>query len=166
MSGSTGGAAPPSAGLAQGDFLRRFLAQLLDTFWMLPLAFLLIFAGMALRDWEELSTGGELMVQLIFALIVLHFWATRQATPGKWALGLRVVAAEDGGPVPMRRLVLRYVGYILSSLPLGLGFLWALIDARGQGWHDKLARTLIVRDLPPGATPPGMPGGPRPPRFG
>jgi uncharacterized RDD family membrane protein YckC len=73
-------------------------------------------------------------------------------------LGLRIVAAEDGGHVPIGRLVARYLGYILSSIPFGLGFLWMLWDARKQTWHDKMARTLVVRDLPPGAVP-GPPGG-------
>jgi uncharacterized RDD family membrane protein YckC len=166
MSGSTGGVAPHSAGVAQGEFWRRVLAQVLDSFWMLPVGFVLATLGMALRGWNELTSGADLLIQLILALIVLQFWATRQATPGKWALGLRIVAAEDGGPVPMRRLVVRYLGYIVSSIPLGFGFLWALFDARGQCWHDKMARTLVVRDLPPGGLAPGMPGGPKPPRFG
>jgi uncharacterized RDD family membrane protein YckC len=25
-----------------------------------------------------------------------------------------------------------------------LGYLWILVDDRRQGWHDKLARTLVV----------------------
>jgi uncharacterized RDD family membrane protein YckC len=155
-----------SAGLAQGDFGRRVLAQLIDAVWMMPLGFVLAMAGMMLRGRDELTPGADLLIQVILALVVLTFWVTRQGTPGKWVLGLRIVAAEDGGPVPIGRLVLRYVGYLVSSIPLGLGFLWALWDARGQAWHDKMARTLVVRDLPPGAVPPGAPGGPAPARFG
>jgi uncharacterized RDD family membrane protein YckC len=160
---------PPagSPGMVRGDLGRRLLAQLIDALWMMPLAFALVLLGLTLSGREALSAGADLMLNLVLALLVLRFWATRQATPGKWALGLRIVAAEDGGPVPFRRLVTRYLGYILSSLPLGLGFLWAAWDPRGQGWHDRLARTLVVRDLPPGAPPPGAPGGPGPPvRFG
>lgn len=147
--------------MVAGDFWRRLLAQVLDIFWTVPLGFVLAMLGQALRGGGELSPGADLLLNLIIALVVLQFWATRQATPGKWVLGLRIVSAQDGGPVPFGRLVLRYVGYVLSSLPLGLGFLWALWDRRAQTWHDKLARTLVVRDLPPGA-----PGGAPPAQFG
>ena len=158
---------PPagSPGMVRGDLGRRLLAQVIDALWMMPLAFALVMLGLALSGRDALSPGADLVLNLVFALLVLRFWATRQATPGKWVLGLRIVAAEDGGAVPFRRLVLRCAGYILSSLPLGLGFLWAAWDPRGQGWHDRLARTLVVRDLPPGAPPP-TPGGPSTVRFG
>ena len=152
--------------MARGDVGRRLLAQCLDIFWTLPLGLVLVWLGQAARGGQELSAGADLLLNLILALVVLHFWARRQATPGKWVLGLRIVAAEDGGPVPMGRLVLRYLGYVVASLPLGLGLLWAVFDPRAQGWHDKMARTLVVRDLPPGAIPPGAPGGPTPARFG
>ena len=33
----------------------------------------------------------------------------------------------------------------LSSLPLFLGFLWIVFDSRKQGWHDKLAGTVVVQ---------------------
>jgi uncharacterized RDD family membrane protein YckC len=155
-----------SPGMVLGDLPRRFLAQLLDTLWLAPLAFLLALLGQALRGGTELSPGADILLNVVLGLVVLQFWAARQATPGKWVLGLRIVAAEDGGPVPFPRLVLRYLGYLVASLPLGLGFLWAAFDARAQGWHDKMARTLVVRDLPPGAAPPGTPGGPPVVRFG
>ena len=50
------------------------------------------------------------------------------------------------GPSPAR-CVLRWIGYLLSAASLGLGFLWAAIDADRQGWHDKLARTCVVQPL-------------------
>ena len=39
---------------------------------------------------------------------------------------------------------LRWIGYMLSSLPLNLGFLWVAFDARKQGFHDKLAGTVVI----------------------
>jgi uncharacterized RDD family membrane protein YckC len=61
-------------------------------------------------------------------------------------LGLRIVDAEDGSAPGMRALVLRYLGYLVAALPLCLGYLWMLWDPRRQGWHDKMARTVVVRD--------------------
>jgi uncharacterized RDD family membrane protein YckC len=124
----------------------RLLAQVIDLFWLLPLSILLgVVADFA--NGGEMSAGGELMANLIGALIVLLFWTERQATPGKMVLGLRIVDAATGGTPTIGRLTLRYVGYLVSALPLGLGYLWALWDRQRQGWHDKMAGTLVVRDL-------------------
>ena len=124
----------------------RLLAQVIDLIWLLPLSFVLGTVA-SLVNGGEISAGGELMANLIGALIVLLFWAERQATPGKMALALRIVDAETGGMPTMGRLTLRYVGYLVSALPLGLGYLWAIWDKRRQGWHDKMAGTLVVRDV-------------------
>ncbi len=39
----------------------------------------------------------------------------------------------------------RYLGYFASTIPLCLGFLWIAFDKRKQGWHDKLAGTVVIR---------------------
>ncbi|MGG5819832.1 RDD family protein [Falsiroseomonas sp. HW251] len=126
-------------------FWPRLLAQILDLLWLLPLSALLSVIG-ALVNGGEISDLGELMLNLIGALIVLLFWAERQGTPGKLVLGLKIVDAETGGTPTIGRLVLRYVGYLVSALPLGLGYLWIIWDARRQGWHDKMAGTVVIRD--------------------
>jgi uncharacterized RDD family membrane protein YckC len=71
-------------------------------------------------------------------------WATTGQTLGKMALGIKVIGA-DGAPVSWGKAILRYVGYIVSGLVLGLGFIWVAFDARRQGWHDKIAGTYVVR---------------------
>jgi len=40
----------------------------------------------------------------------------------------------------------RYFGYYVSGLILALGFIWIAFDKRKQGWHDKLAGTLVIRE--------------------
>ncbi|NKC34271.1 RDD family protein [Falsiroseomonas selenitidurans] len=139
-------------GVELAGFGRRLAAQLIDLLWLLPLSVLLGTVG-ALLNGGELSLGGEAMANIIGALVVLLFWADRQGTPGKLVLGLRIVDAETGGPPRFSRLVLRYLGYLLSALPLCLGYLWMLWDARGQTWHDKMARTLVIQEprRPPAA---------------
>lgn len=78
-----------------------------------------------------------------FAIVLL--WIYRQATPGKMAIRATIVDAATGAKPTAGQLALRYVGYYVSLLPLGLGFLWIAFDPRKQGWHDKLARTVVVR---------------------
>ncbi len=124
----------------------RFLAQVIDLFWLIPLSILLEVAAEFVNG-GEMSRGGEAMASVIGALIVLLFWVERQGTPGKLALGLRIVDARDGGPVPVGRLALRYIGYLVSALPLGLGYLWAIWDPRRQSWHDKMGGTVVVKDV-------------------
>lgn len=64
-------------------------------------------------------------------------------TPGKALLGLRVVRM-DGGRLNAWHAFVRVAGYLVSALPLYLGFLWIFIDDRRQAWHDKLAGTCVI----------------------
>jgi len=66
-------------------------------------------------------------------------------TVGKRVMGIKVVK-ENGKALDYREAVLRYLGYIISAIPLGLGFFWVLIDEKKQGWHDKLAKTKVVKE--------------------
>lgn len=84
---------------------------------------------------------------LLPAAIVL-FWRFRGGTPGKMAIGAEIVDAASFGPPSNVQLVVRYLGYFVSTLAFGLGFLWIAWDARKQGWHDKLARTVVIRRRP------------------
>jgi len=82
---------------------------------------------------------------LLPAIAVMVFWIYRQATPGKIAIGARIVDAETGSKPSTRQLIVRYLGYYVSMLPLMAGFVWVAFDPRKQGWHDKLAGTVVVR---------------------
>ena len=88
--------------------------------------------------------GWDLLGFLAAALAVIGFWGYCGATPGKIAVGLKIVDAASGGAPPLWRLVLRFFAYWVSALPLYLGFLWAAVDRRKQGWHDKIARTVVI----------------------
>ena len=68
-------------------------------------------------------------------------------TIGKWATGLRIERA-DGHPVSMGRIALRhFIGYPLSILSLGIGFLMAGMNSRGRTLHDLIAGTVVVREV-------------------
>ena len=86
------------------------------------------------------------LVPVVIALGVayyVYYWGVRGATPGKQLLGL-AVAGEDGAvPIGVSRATVRALGYLLSGLLLGLGFLMILFG--GTGLHDRLAGTRVVR---------------------
>jgi len=75
------------------------------------------------------------------------FWRWRGQTPGKMAAGIRVVRA-DGSPLGWRAAALRFLGYIVNWLTLGLLFVSVGVDDRKRGIHDRMAGTCVVR-LPP-----------------
>jgi uncharacterized RDD family membrane protein YckC len=78
-------------------------------------------------------------------LATVWFWKKFQATPGKMATKLRVVDAETGNTLSLGKCVGRYFAYFISFLPLGLGIFWIALDKRKQGWHDKLAGSVVIR---------------------
>lgn len=79
------------------------------------------------------------------AVAVVLFWIARQASPGKMAISAKIVDAKTGGAPSAGQFIGRYLAYYLSGIPLCLGFLWVVFDDRKQGWHDKLAGTVVVR---------------------
>ncbi len=88
----------------------------------------------------------DVLINLVLpAAAVIAFWIYRGATPGKMAMSAQVVDADTGQPMSTGQAVLRYAGYFLSLIPLGVGYFWVAFDRRKQGWHDKLAGTVVVR---------------------
>ena len=85
------------------------------------------------------------VLPVVATVYYVGFWAATGQTPGKWLLGLRVVA-KSGGRLPFGRAVLRLVGYVVSALPLYAGFLWVLVDSRRRAWHDRLAGSRVIYD--------------------
>jgi uncharacterized RDD family membrane protein YckC len=93
------------------------------------------------------STGFiDILVTWILPLVaVIWFWVAKQATPGKMLLSLRVVDAKTGGRLSVGQSLVRYVGYFVSTFPFCLGLIWVGIDSKKQGWHDKIAGTVVIR---------------------
>ena len=82
-------------------------------------------------------------VMPVVAVIVL--WKLTSATPGKMLVGAKIVDARTGGPLGTGQCIGRWFAYLVSILPLGLGFVWIAFDPRKQAWHDKLAGTVVLR---------------------
>ena len=79
-------------------------------------------------------------------IAAILFWKYRGATPGKMAIAAKIVDAKSGAAPSTGQCIVRYFAYLVSILPLGLGFLWIAIDRRKQGFHDKIAGTVVVDD--------------------
>jgi len=69
------------------------------------------------------------------------------------AISAKIVDAQTGEKASTGQLVGRYFGYYISGIPLGLGIIWVAFDKRKQGWHDKLAGTVVVRMRKTGPKP-------------
>ncbi len=85
---------------------------------------------------------------VVYPLYSVIFWRVKQATPGKMALAIKVADAKTGNAPGVMQCVVRYFAYYVSAIPFFLGFLWAAADKKNQGWHDKLAGTVVIMDLP------------------
>jgi uncharacterized RDD family membrane protein YckC len=107
-------------------------------------------------DQVRLVVGGSAGGFGLIAYVLYNaaFWVLAGQTLGMRFLGLRVLRT-DGRRLGWFRALVREFGYLISAI-LFLGFLWILVDNRRQGWHDKLAGTLVVYAWPtPGAVPTG-----------
>lgn len=71
-----------------------------------------------------------------------YFHGIKGRTPGKMLMGLEVLST-NGTPIGFGIAFLRSVGYLVSSI-FYLGFIWAAFDKRKQGWHDKIAGTVVI----------------------
>ena len=131
-------------------FWKRVLAFLIDSVILLTI---LLIAAVAIygRQYIELSTQGktllfDILVQGVLpALAAILFWRYRGATPGKMLIGAKIVDARTLGKPSTGQLVGRYFAYIVSMFFM-LGFVWIAFDKRKQGWHDRLAGTVVVVD--------------------
>jgi len=97
-------------------------------------------------DMPIIAGFADILISYVFpAIATILFWLYKRATPGKMIVSAQVVDEKTGKNPTAGQAIGRYLAYFLSSLPLGLGFLWIAFDPRKQGWHDKLAGTVVIR---------------------
>jgi uncharacterized RDD family membrane protein YckC len=137
-------------------FVTRLVAFFIDQVILAVIvAILTAIVGIVFQSFRlgQLLGTGDLTLQLaliplgsasVFLSFVYYvgFWLLAGQTPGKAFLGV-IVIRTDGSPLRAGAAIVRWLGYWLSGV-LFLGYLWILVDDRRQGWHDKLARTLVV----------------------
>lgn len=129
-------------------FWPRVGASIIDGILLIILTYPILIAvyGWAYFDTEEVILGGtDFILNWVFPLIAtLLLWTYKQATPGKMAISAKIVDADNGGKPTLQQYIVRYIGYFVATIPLGLGILWVAWDKRKQGWHDKLANTVVI----------------------
>ena len=134
---------PSGAATRYAGFWARTVATIIDNIWLYGALYLLLTFTVG---YSESYTPVQFAFDYVLPfVIVMAFWMYKQSTPGKMIFGMRIVDAKTLGEVPSSRLVVRYLAYFLSMLPLCLGFIWVAFDEKKQGWHDKLAGTVVVR---------------------
>ena len=133
-------------------FWNRTAAALIDSVLLLlvtlPIQQVLSGGELAMSGLQPTGIRDLLVSYVLPAAAVLVFWKYRSATPGKMFMAAEIVDAATGGKPASRQLLIRYLGYYVSTLPLLLGLVWVAFDPRKQGWHDKLAGTVVVSTAP------------------
>lgn len=128
---------PPVAAstLPRAGFWVRFGASLIDL--VVAVVVIGVLSGVV---------SHHLQPQVFFLLLAAYaavMWKTKGTTIGGIVCGLRVIRL-DGAPVDWATAIVRALSAFVSILPLGLGFIWVVIDDEKQSWHDKIAGTTIV----------------------
>jgi len=146
-----------AAELEYVGFWPRVGAAMIDTLLLLVVSMPLVtwVYGTAYWSSDSLIQGPAdiLITWVLPAVAIILFWVYRQATPGKFAISARIVDAVSGGKPSTGQLLGRYAGYYVAMLPFMIGILWVAFDPRKQGWHDKLAGTVVVRSRNRGSVP-------------
>jgi len=127
-------------------FWQRAAACLIDGLIVIVIVVPIMVLGFGMHEisLDPAEHSWDLLAFVVIAATVIGFWRYCGATPGKIALGVKIVDAATGEPPNLGRLVVRFLAYFVSALPLYLGFLWVAVDRRKQGWHDKIARTVVI----------------------
>jgi len=135
--------------LEYAGFWIRVGAAIIDSILMVIIILPILTAIYGEEYWMSeaffLGFWDVLLNYILPAIVVVIFWIYKSATPGKMVTGLMIVDAKTGGKPTTGQLIGRYFAYYVSMLPLFMGIIWVGIDKRKQGWHDKLAGTVVVR---------------------
>lgn len=130
-------------------FWSRVWASVIDTIVLLIVVGVLLMIFGRQESLAALPTQGSLtdvfLNYLLPFVAVIALWVRYGATPGKQVIHARIVDATTGQPLRLGQSVVRYFGYFVSCIPLFAGFIWIAFDRRKQGWHDKMANTVVVR---------------------
>ena len=144
-------------------FWKRLAATLIDLVVLTVVIALLLWAiyGDAYLNRAQPAPGNlpalflgpaDAIIQIVLPIVLVFvFWKYRSATPGKMLLSLKIVDARTGKAPSTAQWIGRFFAYLVSTVPFGLGFLWIAFDRRKQGWHDKLAHTVVITERKPRA---------------
>lgn len=140
-------ATPP---IAFAGFWLRAAAHIIDSLIFMLLLIPLLSYSYGWDYWLNSQRYAGAPLSILFnyilpALAVICFWKFKSATPGKIATKLIIVDAKTLAKPTSGQFIIRYLGYFISFIPLCLGFFWVGWDKRKQGFHDKLAATMVIK---------------------
>lgn len=99
--------------------------------------------GAKLLNSEINSTGWLIALLLGLTNLVIFPMFSGQSL-GKMLTGLRVVNMKGDFPSFGKLLLRNSVGYLLTILTGGLGFLFSVFNTKGRALHDLLAGTIVI----------------------
>ena len=128
-------------------FWIRVVATIIDAIiWVLIVTPIIYFFGPDnYYSLESNFSTWDIILQIIYAVVCITFWLKLAATPGKLLLGLKVLDAETGNTLSVGQAVIRYIMYFPSTILLLIGLIWVAFDGKKQGWHDKVAKSVVVK---------------------
>ena len=159
------GVAPGARAFRFGGFWIRFAASMLDGIILAVVAGIFsafLFPAFMSRGLvrsnnptpEEALTMIAPMLGVMGAMFLLNmivgcsyetfFIARLGATPGKMALGLKVVR-PDGGPITAGRAAGRYFAKMISGMILMIGYIIAGFDSQKRALHDMICDTRVIK---------------------
>lgn len=100
-----------------------------------------------LASFVHSVAGGKLLVAHMMLLLLLYFawqWIRGGQTLAMKTWRIKLVRADDGGPITPALALLRFAAAWVGTLACGIGFLWAVIDRDGQYLHDRLTGTRLI----------------------
>jgi uncharacterized RDD family membrane protein YckC len=145
--------APQNLTRLRGPFSLRCGAILIDYIILVAIVACSTLVSRLLGGGARSAGNSSELVGILLAIVVVILNlgilpGLTGLTAGKWATGLRI-RRSNGREIGIGRAFLRhFVGYPISFITLGLGFLIAAFTNSGRGLHDFLAGTIVVRELP------------------
>ena len=140
--------------MQRAGFFSRFIALLLDSIAISIVGWGLAWLMSLLTGSEGGLLGlmaGALGIFVYFILIFLNFfyfsflWSRNGQSFGMRLLGIKVLK-RDGALMGFWSAGFRgTIGYWISGLVFGLGFLWAAFDGNKEAWHDKIFGTGVFK---------------------
>ena len=136
-------------------FFIRLLAYSIDNIILAVISVILFAAACLMLGSFSLLEDDPLQILyslyvpfIVFSSIIemfyfTYFHAVTGQTVGKWICGIKVVG-EDGNNLGFKKAFIRFLGYLLSRFAVYIGFVWIAFDNKKQGWHDKIAKSIVV----------------------
>lgn len=144
ISGEVANSAVATSGVVYAGFFQRLVATLIDG------VLLAVGSGILSGVFGLMGDAGRTLASLVTMVLgyayYVYFISHRGQTLGKQAMGIRVQNMETGQNLDVVSAILReVVGKFISALVLLLGYFWMLWDDKKQTWHDKIAKSVVVK---------------------